>query len=48
MDKKILISLAALVAAVATLASPIASGYADASASPGQIKSLSNGDGGGP
>ncbi len=48
MDKKTLISLAALAAAVTTIASPIASGYATAMPAPGQIQPLSNGDGGGP
>ncbi len=48
MNKKTLISLAALAAAVTTLASPIATGSANAMPAPGKIQPLSNGDGGGP
>jgi hypothetical protein len=49
MLNRILISLAALAAALVALASPIQSGHADAVAAPEQTQPLSNdGGGGGP
>ncbi|HEV8602010.1 MAG TPA: hypothetical protein VGQ68_01300 [Gaiellaceae bacterium] len=49
MGKKILISIAAMTAALVALASPVQSGHADAMPAPGQSQPLSNdGGGGGP
>jgi len=48
MGSKILISLAALAAALVALASPVGSGHADAMPAAEQIQPLSNGNGGGP